>query len=363
MDFMKWGPVKQEAVRAICALDENQSLSSYYTDFVRYHNRWVELGESDFVFDEMVANPGLKGFSSLTTKENNAAYEFAPYTDGSSDSREEMHPVMLEYFQRMVKLCRDENIDLILLNVPFRDRTIAQYNTLKDYTEQYDLRLLDFNESSVYEDSGFDYHEDMADTKHCNYVGAHKITDYVGKILTEEYGFQSHVDNEWDSGREEYDAVMNSSRLAWTEDFTEYIDRIKNNDRYTIFIAVKGDGTEYITPEDNAKLKELGIQTDMSQSSNCSYCAVISGDEVRECVQTEQVTFQGSLRDGRSNYIVQSSGFDAGDVANNTAVIIDGKDESVNRRGINFVVYDNVMKKVVDAVSFRPKKDQMTAQR
>lgn len=38
-DYMKWSQVKKEAVKTICQLDENQTLSSYYFPNIRYHSR------------------------------------------------------------------------------------------------------------------------------------------------------------------------------------------------------------------------------------------------------------------------------------------------------------------------------------
>lgn len=357
LDFMKWGPVKREAIRTVCALDPEESIASYYLPNIRFHSRWVDLDEDDFSYGKLDDNPALKGYTALNSKYES---DFEPYEEGSSEEREAFHSLMLEYFQRMVRLCRDENIDLILMNVPYEARRVEQYNTLKDYTREYDLKLLDFNEKTLYEDAGLVYSEDMADNKHCNFVGAAKITDYVGKVLSEEYGLEAHTDEEWNAGEEEYRAVVNNCQLAWTEDFSEYIDRIKDSDRYTVFVAVKGSGAENIRPEMVKKMKELGLETDLTGYPTCSYCAVISSDGVQEKLQVETVSLQGLLREGRSNYVISSSGADAEETC---SIVIDGKEKAVNRLGINFVVYDNEKENVVDAVSFYAGEEKINAVR
>lgn len=48
LDYMKWSPVKREAVKTICELDQYQSLVSYYLPNIRYHARWMNLSENDF---------------------------------------------------------------------------------------------------------------------------------------------------------------------------------------------------------------------------------------------------------------------------------------------------------------------------
>ena len=49
-DYMKWSKVKISAVHDICSLDSSQSEFSYYLPFVRYHDRWKELGKLDFTY-------------------------------------------------------------------------------------------------------------------------------------------------------------------------------------------------------------------------------------------------------------------------------------------------------------------------
>lgn len=49
-DYMKWSKVKISAVHDICSLDSSQSELSYYLPFVRYHDRWKELGKLDFSY-------------------------------------------------------------------------------------------------------------------------------------------------------------------------------------------------------------------------------------------------------------------------------------------------------------------------
>ena len=52
LDPMKWSSVKREAVSDLCRLDSSQSELSYYLKNLRFHTRWTEMSEEDFVPSE-----------------------------------------------------------------------------------------------------------------------------------------------------------------------------------------------------------------------------------------------------------------------------------------------------------------------
>lgn len=70
-DYMRWLPVKWEAVHDICNYDEKQILSSYYFPDIRYHTRWKELEENDFIFGEIAEHYELKGYAPLAKRRGN----------------------------------------------------------------------------------------------------------------------------------------------------------------------------------------------------------------------------------------------------------------------------------------------------
>ncbi|MCF0133282.1 MAG: hypothetical protein HUJ72_05405 [Blautia sp.] len=360
LDNMQWGGVKQEAIHQISLLDEEQDEISYYLPYIRYHSRWTDLGEDDFDYIQMEQNMGLMGYSLLDGK---AKTEYEPLNAEKAEDpeeKEEFHPLMIDYFSRIVQLCKEQNIQLILVTIPYEDPELGRYNTLKEYTDRNEIDYYDFNTPELYTELGMEYGEDMEDSKHCNYQGARKLTNWAGKCLTEKYGIEGVEDPQWEQGQKAYKDALYGASLQYITDYDQYIDALKNYPDYTVFIGYKGDRNDYYTKEIQSKLKKLGLKSDLTQNSAACYYAIIDQEEIQENFSVNSVSASGSFRDGRSLYSVTSASEEKG---NTCSIIIDGEDESPNKTGLNIVVYDNFLKRVVDSVCFAPKKDGMTAKR
>ena len=97
------------------------------------------------------------------------------------------------------------------------------------------------------------------------------------------------------------------------------------------------------------KLRGLGVKSELIKNTGYSFFAVISSDEHKEGLAQERLTWNGSLRNGYSNYSVISGGTNGGC---ESSVVIDGVEYSQNHRGLNFVIYDEKSNHVIDTVCF-----------
>lgn len=132
--------------------------------------------------------------------------------------------------------------------------------------------------------------------------------------------------------------------------FADYLSRMKYSD-YTILLAVQDDGFGAINNSLAQSLQALGIKTEISGNLyQYSYYAVLSPDrDPIEAAAKQELNHAGKLPDG-TMYQVTSRGMLTG--APLASILIDGQEWSMNRRGMNFVVYDNAQHKVVDTVCF-----------
>lgn len=132
--------------------------------------------------------------------------------------------------------------------------------------------------------------------------------------------------------------------------FDSYLARLKAPD-YTILLAVQDDGFSAINVNDIQTLNALGVKTEISEKLyRHSYYAVLSpGRDSLEEASEQELSHAGNLPDGTA-YQVISRGMLTGEPL--ASIRIDGQEWSMNRRGMNFVVYDNVQHKVVDTVCF-----------
>ena len=126
----------------------------------------------------------------------------------------------------------------------------------------------------------------------------------------------------------------------------------RNSPRYTTFIAVRDEASVSITDDVITLMQNLGLKMSLRNKVQQGYIAVINGGnvvtEVMSQTRYEKIISEGKLDNGLK-YHIESAGLPAGIFC---SIIINGKQQAVNWRGLNFVVYDNVTKKIVDSVCF-----------
>lgn len=354
-DYMKWSSVKAEAVKTICKLDENQSLLSYYFPNIRYHTRWRGLEENDFVFLDKYRQDKLKGYTQKATY--CGLEDYVPFEAGSSKEETPMLPLMKEYLDKIAELCRQEDISLILTKTPTTSENAAKYYTIQKYADERGLLFLDFNEKTLYEKIDFCFQTDNCDSGHGNLWGAKKITNYIGKILVNQYGIEKKVDKQWEDTKSYYEQIQKDCGLKHITDIDEYLAALQD-DRYSVFISAKDDCTSHLKASTIQRLRDLGLQADLQEKYRCSYLAVISDGEMEEQISYEQIAYGGSVRNGFVTYEVESAGYQCG---NFSSITIEGAEQSKNGRGLNIVVYNNDTKQIMDSVCFDTFAEENTA--
>ena len=192
------------------AMTAGESRASYLFPLLRYHDRWSELSWQDVttLFEDQLP-VSVRGYLMQT----GIAAGDAPNHEGAlPPSESAFGPMALDYFDRIVSLCRDHGAELVLIKAPtdswrypWHDEYEAQVVSL---AEQYGLPYYNFlNELDTI---GLDFATDTYDRGlHLNVYGAEKLTSYFGKILEEQYALTD--------GRQ--DAALVD---AWNQDIARY---------------------------------------------------------------------------------------------------------------------------------------------
>ena len=195
---------------AVC---EGESLLSYYIPLLRYHDRWQELTWRDvtLLFEPQVPvsyngylmQCGVKGAGGAFADHSAAR----PLTDPAFGE------MALDYFDRIVSLCRENEIELILVKAPTDSWAYPWYDEWEAQTvalaERYGLPY--YNLLSVWHEIGLDGQRDTYDGGlHLNVHGAEKTAAYFGRILQEHGVPDRRTDAAraayWESEGERYDA-------------------------------------------------------------------------------------------------------------------------------------------------------------
>ncbi len=348
MDYMRWSPVKWEAVHAVCEEDKNQSLSSYYLPNVRFHTRWTGLNEEDFTYSEMGEHYEMKGFTAISYYSGNKDYRPFSWEEGAEEEEEPMVELMKKYLDKITVLCRQENISLILVKTPSTAQNIKRHQAIRNYAGEHGLPFFDFNEKDLYRAIGFEFAKDNCDGGHGSVWGAAKITCYLGNVLRARYGIEGRTERQWEESREYYAGVIRDCTIGKVTDADSYL-ALLNDCRYWVFIAVKDEASRYLDEEMAGKLRALGLEAMLEGQNRCSYYGILVDGQVKEQAGYERLKETGTMRGGRSMYDVVSAGYECG---NECSIKIDGKEYGKNQRGLNIVVYNYVTKAVVDSVCF-----------
>lgn len=237
LDGLKWSKTKWDAINA--SMCEGESMVDYILPILRYHSRITSLSKNDLKYywqPKKVAHNGyymridvlpasesdvadtawLLGDSEseeeeetsddaeedlwAMMEEEEASMEEDPDTDETEETGETAEDkgvafgkAPMQYLDKMRKLCEDHDIQLILMKAPSLSPVWydSENKQVLEYAEKYDLPYINFYD--LLEETGIDYETDTYDGGlHLNRSGADKLSEYLGKVLTEQYGVQDH---------------------------------------------------------------------------------------------------------------------------------------------------------------------------
>ncbi len=180
--FFDGMPMSKAKVAAIEDLIEEEEQIYYYLNLGRYHTRWKELTEVDF--QSNLTAPRGRFFS----KEIVSNWEIPVI---SPDEKQPMPDEMLKYMDKIVALCKENDVELILYVAPFNTLYISDYETEKlyerqrifnwigDYAKENDVRF--YNLFYEMDEIGLDGNRDYMDSQHFNCYGQDKVTRYMAE--------------------------------------------------------------------------------------------------------------------------------------------------------------------------------------
>lgn len=183
-------PISKDKIAAIEDLLPEQK-EEFLWPFSLYHNRWNELSKKDFLTDTV----SYKGAEILTGYSNMAG---VTYTDEST----EVNGMIAEYIGLIKGLCDDNDIELILCCVPYAAMESEQqaHNGFHRLADEMEIRYLDLIPAGV-----VDYEIDMQDRGHLNSSGARKVTEYMGKWISDNCNIGSRTSSgEWNDDYKQY---------------------------------------------------------------------------------------------------------------------------------------------------------------
>lgn len=216
-------PFSLDKIQCILDCAEPDSWADYLMNIRVYHLRWKELTQTDF--------------SKISTKNKGGSINFTEGSKELSDTLQvlleedkgslEDYSLSLSYIEKMQKLCKENNCELVAINLPSYATGETNYeydgealqrmwNAFADWAAERELVYLNMLHSI--DEIGINFTEDYYNWGHPNYFGNQKLTSYLGNILTDNYSFlPDHRGDEeyadWQRAYEEYAAWAESKQL------------------------------------------------------------------------------------------------------------------------------------------------------
>ena len=149
----------------------------------KYHSRWSELTSEDI---HPIYNRE-KGAKSVMAVADAQDYDLID----EDRATEENGQWGFIYLRRIIEDCQKRGIDVLLVHLPYPASEEQQMDANAVYyiAEEYDVDYIDF----VSMDQVADYATDCFDAhEHLNPSGARKVSDYLGRYISEHYDIADH---------------------------------------------------------------------------------------------------------------------------------------------------------------------------
>ena len=383
---MRLSPVKIEALQA-CEDRYDLDFWEHIFPIAAYHSRWQELTEEDFTgltdennyyftrgqhIDFTSAFQHIDPAAIITPNENiTAGRDFSEAEFEQIWNRDEK-----EYLSKIAEFCEEKGISLVFTTHVKPAADDMKHDAVQYLADEYDVPFIDFNLVEIQEEIGLDLAMDFTDGEgHANAYGGKKLTDYLGSFLRSHYQIDDVRGQKKYSYLEkqaaDFSIVEEDIMLRYNNSFTDYLRQIGKG-RYTVFLSVKDEAFAGLSPEQKEMLSDLGFTKINEAGIGCSYIGIVDQGKilVNEASSSPQdsTAAEGIVeKNGKfsisgimnpfnkqkklyGNYFCITSGGAGSD--ERSSVMIHNNEYSLNKNGMNFVIYDNQLKMAAGSDSF-----------
>lgn len=191
IDNMKWSREKLDIINA--SMSDEESFLSYIFPILRYHERITSLSKEDLTYllskktvsyNGFIINKEVKPLENLPIKRKLPNYNFSEKN--------------LEYLDKIVKLCKDNGIKLLLVKAPSQyPYWYDEYDSfVKDYANKNEIDYLNILE--YVEEIGLDFSQDTYDGGlHLNLTGAIKNSNFFSEYLSSHYDLKNYKEDKF----------------------------------------------------------------------------------------------------------------------------------------------------------------------
>ncbi len=144
-----------------------------------------------------------------------------------------------------------------------------------------------------------------------------------------------------------YETDSGETSLVY-KDLKEYLEMLGKLDDISVLIGVKDEAAQGLDLETAQAFGKIGIDCSLYGKNGYSYIAYSGNGRHTDNAVNHELTYSGTLKDG-TKFDIVSGAYKFG---NTCSIMIGGEEYAKNKRGFNFVVYDDKNGKVMDSRVF-----------
>ncbi|WP_044913865.1 hypothetical protein [Butyrivibrio sp. WCE2006] len=208
-------PLSKLKIAAVKDLVHDPDIQKQYLfDFMVYHNRWNELEQKDFQ-----RLTGTSEYNMLMGAEMKHELEGSISYDYEYDTAARLpeHTVCEEYLMKIIDECQRDGIGILVTYLPFaaEPQDIQSANSAGDIAAQYGVPYINMLQM----EDIIDPKADLSDPGHLSSTGAKKVTDCIGKWLSENTDLKDHRGDaefsKWDELSAGYDKEVRDREISY----------------------------------------------------------------------------------------------------------------------------------------------------
>ena len=185
-------PWSANKLRTIMEYEYEDKLSCFFP-FIKYHGDWKNLADLSYRLDIKAKSYSeaslLKGIYTCTIMDTVPVLDL----DKAADSKTEPITGLSEqYLRDFLDYCKAERLNVVFLRCPHKivdegtHYSFRQANRVEEIVEEYGFEFLNLDKQS--EEIELDERADFYNSDHLNIYGQQKLTEYLGKLIVEDYG-------------------------------------------------------------------------------------------------------------------------------------------------------------------------------
>ena len=226
---------KYQSLKESVSQDE---FDDYYLEYRQWHSRYTEMAANNY--DCYYEKPLYQYFMGFGVNFKTTEYERndAKISDESLNMKNKSE----KYYRKIIELCQEKNIPLVIVVSPYivTQREQKIYNYAEAIAEEYAVPFVNYNSEEYYDLLDIDFQSDFADQGHLNYKGNLKYTQAIAELVTSVYSFEDHRNDskylDWQYHSKDVGLRIANQRIKDAQSLDELKEAIDSDESVTMYL-------------------------------------------------------------------------------------------------------------------------------